>query len=50
MRMIFDFLVVNGTTHTVMLFHIQFGNHIVIEDTCFGNVSEASSMFPLRNF
>lgn len=46
---VFDFLV-SGTTHTVMLFYIQFGNHIAIEDTCFGNVSEASIMFLLRNF
>lgn len=31
-------LVRNGTTHTVVQFHIQLVKHVGIEDPCFGNV------------
>ena len=45
MRMTLDFPVVSYTTHTAVQFHIQFGNHIGIKDSHFGNVSHASFFF-----
>ena len=40
-----NYLAMNGTTHTVLSFHMQLGRHIGIEDVCFRNVLDGRSLY-----
>ena len=44
-----DYVAVNGTTHTVMQFPIDYGKHIGVENARFGNVPDGCGLYDVPN-